>query len=90
MVLTGCGDEEAEQKRVELQNAIDVVHFEARPGRRIPLGMSVGTALCPRDGDSYDALLATADSRMYRDKTHRKQHRRLQPGPGGRAPAAGP
>jgi hypothetical protein len=27
----------------------------------------------PHDGDSYETLLATADSRMYRDKTRRKR-----------------
>jgi hypothetical protein len=27
----------------------------------------------PHDGDSYETLLATADGRMYRDKTRRKR-----------------
>jgi diguanylate cyclase (GGDEF)-like protein/putative nucleotidyltransferase with HDIG domain len=72
VVLSGCGQEEAERKRLELQHAVDLVDFEARPGRRIPLGISVGAAIFPHDGDSYESLLSTADSRMYRDKTRRK------------------
>jgi diguanylate cyclase (GGDEF)-like protein/putative nucleotidyltransferase with HDIG domain len=75
VVLSGCGQDEAERKRLELQRAVDAVHFEARPGRRIPLGISVGAAIFPHDGDTYESLLATADSRMYRDKTRRKQTR---------------
>ena len=35
--------------------------------------ISVGAAVFPHDGDSYETLLATADSRMYRDKTRRKR-----------------
>jgi hypothetical protein len=27
----------------------------------------------PQDGESYEALLATADSRMYQDKSRRKR-----------------
>jgi hypothetical protein len=27
----------------------------------------------PQDGESYEALLATADSRMYQDKANRKR-----------------
>jgi len=27
----------------------------------------------PQDGESYEALLATADSRMYQDKSQRKR-----------------
>jgi diguanylate cyclase (GGDEF)-like protein/putative nucleotidyltransferase with HDIG domain len=73
VVLSGCGAEEAERKRVELQNAIDGVVFEARAGKRLPLGISVGAAVFPHDGDTYEALLATADSRMYRDKSKRKR-----------------
>ena len=73
VVLSGCGADEAERKRVELQRTVDEVLFEARPGRRLPLAISVGAAIYPQDGDSYEALLATADSRMYRDKTRRKQ-----------------
>ena len=53
--------------------------FEARPGRHIPLAISVGAAIYPHDGDTYEALLATADSRMYRDKTSRKQAAQIQP-----------
>jgi diguanylate cyclase (GGDEF)-like protein len=79
VVLSGCAAEEAELKRVELQRTVDEVLFEARPGRRLPLAISIGAAIYPQDGDSYEALLATADSRMYRDKSRRKQHVRVQP-----------
>jgi diguanylate cyclase (GGDEF)-like protein/putative nucleotidyltransferase with HDIG domain len=79
VVLSGCGAEEAERKRLELQRTVDEVLFEARPGRRLPLAISVGAAIYPQDGDSYEALLATADSRMYRDKTRRKQRVQVQP-----------
>jgi diguanylate cyclase (GGDEF)-like protein len=73
VVLSGCGADEAEQKRQELQKGIDDVYFEARPGKRLPIGISVGTAVFPQDGESYEALLATADSRMYQDKAGRKR-----------------
>ena len=54
VVLSGCGADEAEQKRQELQQGIDDVYFEARPGKRLPLGISVGTAVFPHDGESYE------------------------------------
>ncbi len=74
VVLSGCGADEAERKRIELQSAVDQLHFEARPGQPIRLAISIGAAVFPHDGDSYETLLATADSRMYRDKTRRKRH----------------
>jgi diguanylate cyclase (GGDEF)-like protein/putative nucleotidyltransferase with HDIG domain len=73
VVLAGCGAEEAERKRLELQRAVDLLHFEARPGVPLPMGLSIGAAVFPHDGDSYETLLATADSRMYRNKSRRKQ-----------------
>ena len=79
VVLSGCGAEEAERKRSELQRTVDEVLFEARPGRRLQLAISVGAAIYPQDGDSYESLLATADSRMYRDKTRRKTRVQVQP-----------
>jgi diguanylate cyclase (GGDEF)-like protein/putative nucleotidyltransferase with HDIG domain len=81
VVLSGCGQDEAERKRLELQHAVDSVEFEARPGRHVLLGISIGAAIFPHDGDSYESLLATADSRMYRDKTRRKQERAQGTGP---------
>ena len=72
-MLSGCGGEEAERKRLELQRAVDELQFEPRPGRKLSLAISVGAAVFPHDGESYEALLATADSRMYRDKTRRKR-----------------
>src|SRR5437867_2213885 len=82
VVLSGCGGEEAERKRLELQRAVDQLHFEPRPGKRLPLAISVGASVFPHDGNTYETLLATADSRMYRDKTRRKRPTT----PGGRTP----
>ena len=73
VVLSGCNADEAESKRAELQRTIDDVYFEARPGKRVELGISVGAAVFPQDGESYEALLANADSRMYQDKSQRKR-----------------
>jgi diguanylate cyclase (GGDEF)-like protein/putative nucleotidyltransferase with HDIG domain len=81
VVLSGCGAEEAENKRIELQKAVDEIVFEVRPGKRQPLGVSVGAAIFPHDGDTYETLLATADSRMYRDKTKRKRRNVHPAGP---------
>ncbi len=75
VVLSGCGAEEAEHKRLELQQAVDALHFEGRPGAALPIAISIGASVFPHDGDSYETLLATADSRMYRDKTRRKRQR---------------
>jgi diguanylate cyclase (GGDEF)-like protein len=76
IVLSGCSAEEAEARRLELQHAIDNVVFEASPGRSVRIGLSIGAAVFPGDGETYEALLATADGRMYRDKNTRKR-----PGP---------
>jgi diguanylate cyclase (GGDEF)-like protein len=73
VVLSGCSADEAERKRLELQQAIDELVFEARAGKRLQLGISIGAAVFPHDGNTYETLLATADSRMYRDKTRRKR-----------------
>ena len=73
VVINGCSADEAEQKRLELQQAVDAVYFEARPGKRLPLRISVGTAIFPHDGHSYETLLSTADHRMYQDKANRKR-----------------
>lgn len=73
VVLSGCGAEEAERKRRELQDSIEAVPFEPRPGKPLRLGMSVGAAVFPQDGEVYESLLATADSRMYQNKATRKR-----------------
>jgi diguanylate cyclase (GGDEF)-like protein/putative nucleotidyltransferase with HDIG domain len=73
VVLAGCGAEESERKRIELQRAVEDLVFEPRSGRRVPIRISVGAAVFPRDGDGYEAIMATADTRMYRNKTRRKQ-----------------
>ena len=79
VVLSGCGGDEAEQKQLELQQAISEIPFEVRPGRFVQLGSSFGSAVFPRDGEAYETLLATADKRMYQDKARRKAERAGRP-----------
>jgi len=72
VMLSNCGPEEAAAKSAELQLAIERVVFEPKPGQSAGLSMSVGAAVFPADGETYESLLATADGRMYRDKKARK------------------
>jgi predicted signal transduction protein with EAL and GGDEF domain len=52
---------------------VDQLQFETRPGKMLQLAISVGASVFPHDGNTYETLLATADGRMYRDKTRRKR-----------------
>jgi diguanylate cyclase (GGDEF)-like protein len=72
VVLSNCGPEEAAAKSAELQHAVECTVFEPKPGQAARLSLSVGAAVFPGDGETYEALLATADGRMYRDKKARK------------------
>jgi diguanylate cyclase (GGDEF)-like protein/putative nucleotidyltransferase with HDIG domain len=72
VVLTDCSREGAELKRLELQERVSQIEFEVRPGKRMALAVSAGAAVFPHDGATYEALLAEADHRMYRDKASRR------------------
>ena len=67
---------------------MDNLRFEVKAGQLLQITISIGAAIFPHDGDSYETLLATADSRMYRDKTRRKRGT-LGPGDPGEKDAAG-
>jgi diguanylate cyclase (GGDEF)-like protein/putative nucleotidyltransferase with HDIG domain len=79
VVLTDCSREGVELKRLELQERVAQIEFEVRPGKRMPLAVSAGAAVFPHDGTTYEALLAEADHRMYRDKSARRGQLRTIP-----------
>jgi diguanylate cyclase (GGDEF)-like protein len=72
VVLSGCERGEAENKRAELQHAVNAIVIEAPPDERVALSISAGVAVYPHDGETYETLLAKADARMYSDKSGRK------------------
>jgi diguanylate cyclase (GGDEF)-like protein len=75
VVLSGCGREEAESKRRELLDAIDDVRVALGPNTTIGISASIGAAVFPHDGTSYEHLLAAADARMYHHKNTRRPAR---------------
>ena len=79
VVLGGCGREEAENKRLELKRTVESIVFEPRPGEPFPLAISAGAAVFPHDGETYEALLAKADSRMYQDKSAQRNNAARRP-----------
>jgi len=79
VVLTDCSRDGAELKRLELQERVAQIDVEVRPGKRLPLAVSAGAAVFPHDGATYEALLAEADHRMYRDKAARRGQLRSRP-----------
>jgi len=72
VLLSDFGADQAAAKRVELQKAVESMPFSVGDLLRVRLSISVGTAVFPADGDSYEALLHVADSRMYEDKVGHK------------------
>ena len=50
--------------------------FEVEPGQNATVGMSMGVAFFPRDGESPDALLRQADQALYQAKSHKRTRER--------------
>ena len=72
IVLASCSREMAEAKRHELQARVAEIQIEVRTGKHLRLAASAGASVFPHDGTTYEALLAEADQRMYRDKASRR------------------
>jgi diguanylate cyclase (GGDEF)-like protein/putative nucleotidyltransferase with HDIG domain len=73
VVLADCSREAADAKRRELQLRVSEIQLDVRAGKRLRLAASAGASVFPYDGKTYEALLADADHRMYRDKASRRQ-----------------
>ena len=79
VVLPACERPEADRRALHIQRALDALETEPRAGVCLRPAISVGVAVSPEDGHTYDELLAAADRRMYEDKQHRRASgRRMQ------------
>jgi diguanylate cyclase (GGDEF)-like protein/putative nucleotidyltransferase with HDIG domain len=65
-------EEECQQLCERLQRAVEQFVFCVRPMKYARVGVSIGTALYGRDGETLDALLLKADQAMYANKSRRK------------------
>jgi diguanylate cyclase (GGDEF)-like protein len=75
VVLSGCGQDQVEEKRREIQDAMETTVIDIGGDVRIPVSVSVGAAVFPKDGETTEALISRADKRMYADKAVRKRAR---------------
>ena len=68
VVLSGAAAEIADLKMAELAEAVEALAIDV--GEREPLGVtvSIGAAVYPADGVTFDDLFASADARMYKNK----------------------
>jgi diguanylate cyclase (GGDEF)-like protein/putative nucleotidyltransferase with HDIG domain len=73
VVLQECDALQVRERAIELQDAVSAIPFEPAPGVAVTLSISVGHAIYPSDGGSFDALIRQADERMYADKSARKR-----------------
>lgn len=78
VMLAECGSDEVADRQAQLESALSKVSVEAGE-RRMRVRASVGAAVFPHDGRTFEALLAAADRQMYRNKVRAKAHRRIGP-----------
>ena len=71
-VLSGCDRAEAEQRARDLQDEVSRIRLESGRDAPVTLGISVGVSVFPEDGDNIDALITSADRRMYLNKSSRR------------------
>ena len=55
-----------------VRNAVESQNFSVKTGRTVRVGVSVGVACFPEDGETTEQLLTEAARRMQRDKHRRK------------------
>src|SRR5207237_10207114 len=75
ITIDGADDTDAEVIMKRIHQAVAAYDPNAEHPLFGPLrvGVSIGYACFPADGETCEALLATADSRMYASKAERKQ-----------------
>jgi diguanylate cyclase (GGDEF)-like protein len=74
LILSRCSAVLAERRAAELAGSLSDARAGVDDGHGRPLSISIGCAVFPADGATYETLLAAADARMYRHK-----HRRGEP-----------
>lgn len=68
IAFSQCDHEAAASRCADLQEEIRRHQFEPAPGVTWHLNVSIGVAVYPDDGASFESLLEKADRRMYRNK----------------------
>jgi diguanylate cyclase (GGDEF)-like protein len=76
VLLSGCTKEMALRRADALSEALAAQPQAVCDGEPLLMALSIGAAVFPEDGDSYEELMAVADARMYQ----RKHRAMLQPG----------
>jgi len=74
-VLPGTTREQARQTIERIQTAVDSFRMPIRSEQYVRVGISVGAASYPDDGQETDELLGLADQDMYNDKIMRANRR---------------
>ena len=77
--LTECNEDGVSERAAEIQAAVEALSLETSAGVEVRLGISVGWATYPRDGHSLEALVKTADKRMYQNKSSRRSRPTPEP-----------
>ncbi len=70
-VVSRTTSEEARGLAKRIQRDVSAIRLEFRPGQFAQVGISIGLACFPEDGDELEVLLDKADMAMYQDKEGR-------------------
>lgn len=75
LMLPECGTADVVERVAQIDAAVNQIDVEAGE-RRIKVRASVGAAVFPGDGRTFETLLASADRQMYGNKERSKRSRR--------------
>jgi diguanylate cyclase (GGDEF)-like protein/putative nucleotidyltransferase with HDIG domain len=77
-ILPLTGFAQASLLSERLQHAVDAFSLRLEDGKVARSGLSVGIALYPQDGESFEDLMMRADHNMYQNKAARKTARHTE------------
>jgi diguanylate cyclase (GGDEF)-like protein len=72
VVLSGSGPDVVALKSAELARSVQNLAIEAGGPQRLHVTVSIGGAVHPDDGETFDELFAAADARMYENKLEQR------------------
>jgi diguanylate cyclase (GGDEF)-like protein len=72
IIMPMASQQMAVSVRDRIRSAVEGQKFSVRTGKTVELGLSLGIACFPADGETTEELLTAAASTMQRDKHRRK------------------